>query len=266
MKLAIVYRFVSKLAKSLWFTDNRTMYWGTSTRGILGALLACLLLMAPGAYAETLQSTNYKLDESSIGTSSPIGQASSSYNLSSGVGDLAAGNAASANFQIEAGSKTTADPVLAFSVNSSAANFGLFSPTLASTATATFSVKGYVSYGYTVQIVGTAPSNGTHTISPLATSDTSRPGSEQFGVNLVANTQPTSVGANPDNGSFGFGTVANDYNVSNHYRYVSGDVIAKADKSSGVTNYTLTYLINVAGLTPGGQYKSNQTLIVLGSF
>jgi hypothetical protein len=222
--------------------------------------------MTPGAYAETLQSTNYQLDESSIGTSSPLGQASSSYNLSSGVGDIGVGNAASANFQIEAGSKTTADPALSFSVNSASANFGIFSPTLASTATATFSVKGYLSYGYTVQIVGTPPSNGTHTISPLATAGTSQTGTEQFGINLVANTQPASVGANPDNGAFGFGSVMPDYNVSNNYRYVSGDVIAKADKSSGVTNYTLTYLVNVAGLTPGGQYKSNQTLIVLGSF
>lgn len=242
------------------------MHGGINQGGLLAALFACLLLFAPGVYAETLQSPNYKLDESSIGTSSPIGQGSANYNLSSGVGDLAAGNAASTNFQIEAGSKTTADPSLAFSVNSSVANFGLFSPTQASTATATFSVKGYVSYGYTVQIVGTAPNNGTHTISPLATADISRPGAEQFGINLVANTQPTSVGANPDNGSFGFGSVATNYNVSNYYRYVSGDVIAKADKSSGITNYTLTYLINVAGLTPGGQYKSNQTLIVLGSF
>lgn len=242
------------------------MYWGMSQKGFLAAFFACLLSITPVAYAETLQSTNYKLDESSIGTSSPIGQASTNYNLSSGVGDIGVGNAASANFQINAGSKTSADPVLAFAVTSVATNFGVFSPTSPSTSTATFSVKDYTSYGYTVQIVGNPPSNGTHTITPLAAAGQSQAGSEQFGINLVANTQPASVGANPDNGAFGFGSVDNNYNTPNYYRYVSGDTIAKATKSSGITNYTLTYLVNVAGLTPGGQYKSNQTLIVLGSY
>ena len=242
------------------------MYWGTSQKGLLAALFACLLLMAPGAYAETLQSNNYQLDESSIGTSSPIGQASTTYNLSSGVGDIGVGNAASTNFQINAGSKTSAAPVLAFSVTNAAANFGVFSPTQASTSTATFSVMDYTSYGYTVQIDGSAPSNGAHTIRALATAAQSQTGTEQFGINLVANTSPISVGANPDNGSYGFGTVDANYNTSNYYRYVSGDTIAKANKSSGVTNYTMTYMVNVAGLTPGGQYKSNQTLIVLGTY
>lgn len=242
------------------------MQWGNSHRGVVTAFCMCLFFVTPVAYAETLQSTNYKLDESSIGTSSPLGQSSSNFNLSSGVGDIGVGNASSSNFQINAGSKTNADPVLAFSVTSTAANFGVFSPTLASTSTATFSVLDYTSYGYTVQIVGKAPSNGAHTIAALNTAASSQTGTEQFGINLVANTSPTSVGANPDNGSFGFGSVSANYNTPNSYRYVSGDTIARADKSSGVTNYTLTYLVNVAGLTPGGQYKSNQTLIVLGSY
>ena len=242
------------------------MNWRASRRGTITAIFACLLVLVPSAAAETLQSPNYKLDESSIGTSSPIGQSSSNYGLTSGTGDIGVGNAASANFQINAGSKTTADPVLAFSVNSAVTNFGTFSPTLPATATTTFSVMNYTSYGYTVQITGSPPTNGAHTISALSSADQSQTGTEQFGINLVANTQPKSVGANPDNGTFGFGSIDNNYNTSNYYRYVSGDTIAKSLKSSGVTNYTLTYLVNVAGLTPGGQYKSNQTLIVLGTY
>ena len=39
-----------------------------------------------------------------------------------------------------------------------------------------------------------------------------------------------------------------------------------AGKSSGITNYTITYLLNVAGLTPGGEYRSDQTLVVLGTY
>jgi hypothetical protein len=103
-------------------------------------------------------------------------------------------------------------------------------------------------------------------IDPLTTASTSQTGVEQFGVNLVANTLPVSVGANPNNGQFGFGEAATNYNTSNSYRYVSGEAIAKAPKSSGLTTYTLSYLVNVDSLTPGGQYTSNQTLVVTGTY
>lgn len=242
------------------------MLRGMSRARVIVALILCAFIFAPGAYAETLQSNNFKLDESSIGTSNPIGQASSNFTLNSATGDIGVGNAASSNFQIDAGSKTNADPVLSFSVNSALTNFGVFSASTPTVATTTFSVTDYSSYGYTVQLVGAPPSNGAHTITPLTTAAQSQFGTEQFGINLVANTQPRSVGANPDNGQFGFGSVDDNYSTSNYYRYVSGDVIAKSLKSTGVTNYTISYLVNVAGLTPGGQYKTNQTLIVLGTY
>lgn len=230
------------------------------------ALLAGVLLCTPKAVALIPESPNYKLDESSIGTGNPLQQSSNNYNLKGGTGTLGTGNASSSNFQIDAGANTSAEPVLAFAVNSSTTNLGVFSPTTAATATASFSVKDYTSYGYTVQLVGKPPSNGPHTIPALATSELSQTGTEQFGINLVANTSPTSVGANPDNGQFGFGSIEPDYNTPNYYRYVSGDVIARSNKSSGITNYTITYVVNVAGLTPGGKYTSNQTLVVLGTY
>jgi hypothetical protein len=242
------------------------MLRGISSSRVIVALLVCLVIFAPGAYAETLQSNNYKLDESSIGTSNPIGQQSSNFKLNSATGDIGVGNSASSNFQINAGSKTSADPVLSFSVNSTLTNFGVFSASSPTVATTSFSVMDYTSYGYTVQLVGSPPSNGAHTIAPLTTAAQSQFGTEQFGVNLVANTSPSSIGSNPDNGAFGFGSVDDNYNTPNYYRYVSGDTIAKSAKSSGVTNYTISYLVNVAGLTPGGKYTTNQTLIVLGTY
>lgn len=242
------------------------MFRGMSRSRVFVALFLCLLIFVPGAYAETLQSNNFKLDESSIGTSNPIGQASSNFTIDSATGDIGVGNSASSNFQINAGSKTSPDPVLSFSVNSALTNFGVFSASSPTVATTTFSVMDYTSYGYTVQLVGSPPSNGAHDITALTTAAQSQFGTEQFGVNLVANTLPSSIGANPDNGSFGFGSVDNNYNTPNYYRYVSGDIVAKSLKSTGVTNYTITYLVNVAGLTPGGKYTTNQTLIVLGTY
>lgn len=146
------------------------------------------------------------------------------------------------------------------------ANLGSFSATSATTATTTFSVSNYTSYGYVVQIFGDPPTNGTHSINGMGTTGASEVGTDQFGINLVANTAPKSFGANPDQGQFGFGTASANYNTSNQFRYVNGETIASAPKSSGVTTYTISYLVNVAPLTPGGNYTTHQTLVVTGTY
>lgn len=224
-----------------------------------------LTITTPAAFA-TSKSTNYQIDENAVGTGGYIDASSTNYSATSATDDLAAGYAASSSYQIQTGTKTTNDPTLSFAITNGSPSFGSFSAAAAATATTGFSVSNYSSYGYIVQLIGTAPTNGAHTITPLATTDISRPGVEQFGVNLVANTSPSSFGSNPDNGSFGFGSATANYNTSNQFRFVSGDTIAQSLKSSGVTNYTMSYIVNVSSLTQGGQYSSDQTLLVTGTY
>lgn len=213
-----------------------------------------------------LESPNYKFEESTIGSGSMVQSNSANYQSTHALGDVAVGEAASANYQVQAGSKTSPDPTLTVQINSSAASFGSFSPTNASMATASFSVSNYTAFGYVVQIEGSPPKNGSRTIPALATEASSNPGTEQFGINLVANTAPMSIGANPDQGQFGQGVAHPDYATPNKYRYNSGDIIASAPKSSGLTKFTVSYLVNVAPLTKGGAYKTNQTIIVIGTY
>ena len=241
---------------------RRVMGWGA----LFVILTYSLVVHVPSVVALSLQSSNFRFDESAIGAGGLSQSNSTNYQSSNSTGDLSVGNTASGNYQINTGSQTTNDPTLSFALNNADINFGSFTASTASVTTANFSVSNYTSYGYVVQIAGVAPSNGTHTINAMTIKGPSQAGIEQFGVNLVANTLPTSVGANPNNGQFGFGVAAPAYATSNEYRYVSGETIAFAPKSSGVTTYTLSYLINVASLTPGGQYKSNQTLIVTGTY
>ena len=243
------------------------------SRRVVGCLAFGFVLASIASLGMTLvraepppTSTNYRFDESSISGGGLIQSSSSSYQSSSSLGDLGVGNTASGNYQIEAGSQTTDDPALSFIVNSGSVNFGDFSATAAATATASFSIINYTSYGYVVHILGTAPTNGTHTIPAMATTDSSLPGTEQFGINLVANTSPISFGANPDHGQFGFGSATTDYGTLNVYRFVSGEAIASAPKSSGQTTYTISYIVNVGNLTPGGQYAGSQTIIVTGTY
>jgi hypothetical protein len=237
--------------------------WGGFRLLALGSsvVIAC----AGTAYAE-LQSDSYRFEESTLGSGGLMQSSSANYSATDAVGDVAIGEAASANYQVMAGSKTSPDPTLTVQINTSASSLGAFSATAPSMATASFSVSNYTAYGYVVQIEGAPPKNGNHTIPALATEASSNVGTEQFGMNLVANTTPQSIGANPDQGQFGAGVAHPDYATPNKYHYVSGDIIASAPKSSGLTKFTISYLVNVAPLTKGGTYKTNQTIIVVGTY
>lgn len=237
--------------------------------GVLGlsVLLACVVSgMFSAAHAAGPASTNYRLDESSIGPGGFVQSASASYRADSASGDLAIGNSASTGYQVEAGSITTNDPALTVAINGVTSSFTAFSPSTASTATATFSISNYTSFGYSVQIVGGTLKNGSHSLPAMASTGASSTGTEQFGMNLVANTSPSNVGSNPVYDIFGVGDVAANYDTPNQFRYVSGETIATADKSSGRTTYTITYLANVAPLTEGGTYKTKQTIVVVGTY
>lgn len=239
-------------------------------RGILGIASLLLMVSLTIVFARTSladpQSTNYRLSESAIGSGSSIQSTSTNFKASDAVGDIAIGGSSSTNFQVNSGVKTPSDPNLAVSINTGSVTFPTFSAATPSLTTASFSVLNYTSFGYVVQIIGTTPTNNTKTIPGMSTTGPSVAGTEQFGMNLVANTSPSSVGANPNNYAYGFGSAAPNYATPNSYRYVSGETIALASKSSGLTDYTITYLVNVAGLTPGGQYSSNQTIIVTGTY
>ena len=234
--------------------------------GLLALLSLATFSLASAAYAESLRSSNFQIDESVVGGSGLIQSSSQNYSIDDSVGDTAVGNSASSNFQIESGSKTTNDPALSFQINNGSPTFATFSPSNASVTSMTFQVSNYTSYGYVVQIIGSAPTSGAHAISAMASTGPSQAGTEQFGINLVANTSPSSIGANPDHGQFGFGSAATNYNTANNYRYVSGETIASAPKSSGITTYTISYIVNVNSRTPAGQYISNQTLVCTGTY
>ena len=235
--------------------------------GLLVALFVCgLIPVLASTQATALQSTNYSIREGTIGSGSLNQSSSTSYRITDATGDIGIGNSASSNYNLSAGSKTPVDPTLSFAITSGAITFPTFSASTARMTTSTFTVLNYTSYGYVVQIDGTPPTNAGHVIPPMGTTGASTPGIEQFGINMVANTAPSNIGANPDNGGYGFGVAAANYATPNAYRFVNGETIASAPKSSGVTNYTISYLVNVAGLTPGGQYKSDITLIVVGTY
>ena len=207
------------------------------------------------------KSTSYQLVEPLLGG---FGQNNSqSVNIISqqSGGTIGVGTSSDTGFQIKGGHLTTNDPSLSFD-SISTSNFGSFSPLSTSTATTTFSISDYTSYGYIVQIVGTPPTNSNgYIITPLSTNSAPQVGTNQFGLNLVANSIPTTFGNNPIYGLLGSGSINANYNVANQYRFVSGDTIAQSNQSSGQTTYTISYIVDVADLIPGGQYQSLQNIV-----
>ena len=143
------------------------------------------------------------------------------------------------------------------------------------TAVSTIKVRNYLSNGYVLQITGTPPSQGVHHLTALSTPTTSHQGAEQFGINLANNTAPN-IGADPiqvPSSSFSFGTTGCDsivtecdYGTPDLFKYVDGDIVAHSTKSTGETDYTMSMIINVSNVTPGGHYSGNFSAVAVPVF
>lgn len=117
--------------------------------------------------------------------------------------------------------------------------------------------------GYAITINGSTLTSGSDTITALATQTASSQGSEQFGVNLKANTTP-SVGSDP--AGAGSGAPSANYGTANQFRFVTGDSIATAGAADAFRLYTVSYIANIAALTEPGTYQATFTYICTATF
>jgi hypothetical protein len=221
--------------------------------------------------ATAIQSTNYQIQEDFVGGVGGSYSSSATYQALDSGGGATVGDSASTSYRTQSGAATTNDPNLSFAVNTSSVALGTLSTTTARTGTATFSVLNYTSYGYVVQILGNPPTSGGHSLTAMSGA-ASTTGTEQFGINLVANTLPATlsgVSADPQqvpSSSFSYGTYGTGYGTANTYKYNSGDTIAQATQSSGQTTYTVSYVANISATTQAGSYSGAQTLICTGTY
>lgn len=233
---------------------------------IVGAA-ALFMLLLPNTPLMASTSSHYQIQEDFVGGTGGINGTSSHYSIGDSGGAAAAGPMSGTAFKEQAGPQSTNDPNLSFSVANISVGLGALSPSATQSGTSTFSVLNYTSYGYQVLLIGNTPSNGSHNLTAMSGAS-STTGTEQFGINLAANTSP-SVGSAPSqqpDATFGFGSAASGYNTANSFKFHAGDTIAQATKSSGVTNYTISYVANISTTTPGGSYQSNLTLVCVGTY
>jgi hypothetical protein len=207
-------------------------------------------------------SPNYQVDQTFFGSGGNLDNSSTNYQAKTAAGELGIGNVSSPNFQAYAGFNTSDRILLELNVSGGVFDLGVLDTTQAAARSTTFTIRDYLSSGYTVQVVGHTPQNTNYFLAPLSSADSSNPGTEQFGINLTTNNLPGvgPFGANPSqvpDSTFGFGYTVSPYDTSNLFKYVDGDTVARSDKSTGVTQYTLSMMANISRTTPGGAYGTS---------
>lgn len=241
------------------------------------AIVLVLLLLPVPAYADSSASTNYRVDQTFFGSGGELNACSGTYCSKQTLGELAVGSTSSAHFRAYAGFNTTDAPYIEMYVTPTLTDLGVLDSSNPSTTTAQFYIRAWQAAGYSVINAAGPPVNDTggHELAPLTSGGTSSPGTEQFGINLVKNTDFCGTGCDltnsadplqvPDN-TFAFGIVEPGYDTANTFKYNAGDVIARSTESTSRTVFTVSYLYNISDVTPAGRYTFNHIMVAIGSY
>lgn len=143
-------------------------------------------------------------------------------------------------------------------------DMGVLSPDATLTAQSQLAVGTNASVGFTVTVNGDAPAAGTNVIDSPSVPTISRPGTNQFGINLVANSAPV-VGSDPE-GTWANAVPTPDYAIPNRYKYIPGDVVAYSPNVSLMKKFTISYILNSSADLHPGVYTTTITYIASGRF
>lgn len=169
----------------------------------------------------------------------------------------------------------------------------LFDPADTATATSQMAASTNATSGYSISVQGATLTNGTNVINPMiaAGGTAPAPGSRQFGMNLVENTTTKdhitsgtcpdgTTGTYPCNLGLVLGTgylVGGTYNglISSPFGTVDkfffdntqATVVATSTSTvSDLQTYTASYIANVTGSLPAGDYTTTLTYVCTGQF
>lgn len=234
--------------------------------------------MPVGAIAQS-SSSSYRVEEAYFGSGGEVNLNSGSYNAQAALGSLGVGLSSSTNYDVEAGFYTPNAPYLEMFVNNTVVDLGSLSSSSTGTGVGVFWIRTYLSSTYLVKTMSQPPTSESGAVlNAKSTTDVSMPGTEEFGINLVANTSPITFGADrvnvpsdsyADGQAFGDGPGgARDYDDSNQYAYGVGDTIARSQatvgrQAVGRTDYTISYIANINNVTAAGTYRMDHDLVAV---
>ena len=242
-------------------------------RGVI-RLIGCAVLLSvawcnvPAVLAENATSSHYEASEFHFSAGAESKTCSGSYCASVSIGDASDQPSPAPSSASFGTVPRESEPLLEVIVDPGVSNLGELSTSKTATKTMTVRVRTQLSSGYTLQINGAPPAYGAHSLHTLVAPTTSAPGTEQFGLNAVANTTPK-VGANPvrvPSNQANLGVIESDYRTANQFRYSSGSTIASSTADSGQVDYTISMIVNISGATPAGHYSSDFSAVVVPRF
>lgn len=237
------------------------------SRPLLTAGLLAIGMAVP-VFANTSESTNFRVSETQFGGGSSLNSCSGNYCTRASIGSMS-GNTSEKTSIMKFSPLQGTDPRLEVIVEEGESNLGELSTSETATKTMIVKVSNYLSDGgYIMQMIGAPPTFGGHSLATPSTPTASTPGTEQFAINLALNTTPA-IGAAPvqvpDEGTV-FGEVDDDYATPNLFKYVSEDVIARSVAKSGRTDYTISMIVNISNTTPAGHYSGDYAVVVIPAY
>lgn len=143
-------------------------------------------------------------------------------------------------------------------------DMGTLGPDSTLTAQSQMAVGTNASGGFAITANGFPLSAGTNVIDGPTSPTESKPGSNQFGLNLVENSIPA-VGKDPE-GTWANAVASPDYAQQNKYKYVPGDVVAFSPNVSLMKKFTVSYVVNSSEDLKPGVYTTTINYIASGRF
>ncbi len=230
-------------------------------------------------------SSGYQVTESFFGNGGGYACSGNQYCANQSAGELTNGNTSGNDYQAQAGFNSNRTPYIELTINTSDVDVGILDQAQTHVGSASFSIKTYLAQGYQIATAALPPKTPAHTLDALSLSAPT-PGTERFGINLVANTCPGSapgsgdgsctstLGANPVCNPTGFCNVGTDvtigtnYSTPNQYYYpASGsDTLLTSTSSTGTTDYTISYIFNISNVTPPGVYHMAHDIVATSTF
>jgi hypothetical protein len=144
---------------------------------------------------------------------------------------------------------------------SSFLDFGELSTKSTKNVTSQFVVATNGQYGVNINVSGTTLTSGNNTIPPLAGPTGSLVGTSQFGINVVSNS-----GFGSDPVGTGLANAMPGYNISNLFKFNSGDNIAFSSNTTAEKKFTVSYIANISKNQRPGVYSTTLIYTALASF
>jgi len=236
---------------------------------LLASLLTAGIFLLPGQVWGDMSSSNYKISADVFGSGGDVGSASASYFLADTLGEAVANSATSTSdsYGIKAGfEEMYPDQTLTFSTSAAAIELGQLAASSVSSASHSLTVDTNADGGFTITVAGSTLTSGSNTIAALATAAAAAVGTEQFGLNLVANTNPV-VGSDPA-GTAPIGVVNAPFATANQFAFndTTTQTVASSAGSTNATTYTVSYIANIASNTVSGTYTTSVTYSATANF